>query len=153
MKVDNVRKGILQRIAKPIVDQSANIVTDANSHTRGWISTFTATTHWITARRTCAGSSSTRTSLSRTTALLKRGMISTFHHVSDKHLPRYVAEFDRRWNTRKTTDGERAVWSFVHAKRPRHPQRSDGPFVLREPVVRVLHRQIGFVTHPPSQAG
>ncbi|QCB53669.1 hypothetical protein E5675_03940 [Sphingopyxis sp. PAMC25046] len=42
-------------------------------------------------------------------SLLKRGIIGAFHHVSDKHLPRYLAEFDRRWNTRSTTDGERAV--------------------------------------------
>jgi hypothetical protein len=40
---------------------------------------------------------------------LKRGIIGTFHHVSDKHLPRYLAEFDRRWNSRKVTDGERTV--------------------------------------------
>ena len=45
----------------------------------------------------------------RTGSLLKRGIIGAFHHVSDKHLTRYLAEFDRRWNTRGTTDGERTV--------------------------------------------
>jgi hypothetical protein len=29
--------------------------------------------------------------------------------VSAKHLPRYLAEFDRRWNTRKARDGARNV--------------------------------------------
>lgn len=33
-------------------------------------------------------------------SLLKRGIIRAFHHVSDKHLSRYLAEFDRGWNTR-----------------------------------------------------
>ena len=33
-------------------------------------------------------------------SLLKRGIIGAFHHISDKHIPRYLAEFDRRWNTR-----------------------------------------------------
>jgi hypothetical protein len=33
----------------------------------------------------------------------------TFHHVSKKHLHLYLAEFDHRWNTRKSTDGERTV--------------------------------------------
>lgn len=42
-------------------------------------------------------------------ALLKRGIVGAFHHVSKKHLHRYVSEFDFRWNNRKTTDGERAV--------------------------------------------
>jgi hypothetical protein len=42
-------------------------------------------------------------------SLLKRGIIGAFHHISDKHIPRYLAEFDRRWNTRGERDGARAV--------------------------------------------
>jgi transposase-like protein len=34
-------------------------------------------------------------------AILKRGIIGTFHHVSAEHLKRYVGEFDFRYNTRK----------------------------------------------------
>jgi len=33
-------------------------------------------------------------------SLLKRGVFGTFHHVSRKHLHRYLDEFDFRWNTR-----------------------------------------------------
>ena len=33
-------------------------------------------------------------------ALLKRGYIGTFHHICDKHLDRYVAEFAGRHNLR-----------------------------------------------------
>lgn len=40
-------------------------------------------------------------------SLLKRGIYGTFHHVSRKHLHRYVSEFDFRWNARKVDDGER----------------------------------------------
>jgi transposase-like protein len=40
-------------------------------------------------------------------SLFKRGLIGSFHHVSRKHLPRYLAEFDFRWNLRKTPDGAR----------------------------------------------
>lgn len=40
-------------------------------------------------------------------ALLKRGIYGTFHNVSRKHLHRYVAEFDFRWNARKVDDGAR----------------------------------------------
>lgn len=42
-------------------------------------------------------------------SLLKRGIIGAFHHVSKKHLGRYVAEFDFRWNHRKDSDGERTL--------------------------------------------
>jgi transposase-like protein len=38
---------------------------------------------------------------------LKRSLSGTFHHVSDKHLDRYLAEFDYRYNTRKEKDGLR----------------------------------------------
>jgi len=40
-------------------------------------------------------------------SLLKRGVVGTFHHISAKHLPLYLAEFDHRHNYRKSTDGER----------------------------------------------
>ncbi len=42
-------------------------------------------------------------------SLLKRGIIGAFHHISDKHTARYLAEFDRRWNTRKQRDGQRTL--------------------------------------------
>ena len=35
-------------------------------------------------------------------ALLKRGLIGTFHHVGEQHLQRYCNEFDFRWNTRQS---------------------------------------------------
>lgn len=38
---------------------------------------------------------------------LKRGLNGTFHAVSREHLPRYVAEFAYRYNTRYMNDGQR----------------------------------------------
>jgi ISXO2-like transposase domain len=35
---------------------------------------------------------------------LKRSVDGTHHHVSSKHLPRYLAEFGYRFSTRKLTD-------------------------------------------------
>lgn len=40
-------------------------------------------------------------------SLLKRGVVGTFHHISPKYLPLYLAEFDHRHNFRKETDGFR----------------------------------------------
>jgi hypothetical protein len=45
-------------------------------------------------------------------ALLKRGIIGTYHHVSEAHLKRYLAEFDFRYSERSSLgvdDGERAT--------------------------------------------
>lgn len=43
-------------------------------------------------------------------SILKRGIIGTFHHVSQQHLKRYLAEFDYRYNERSklgVSDAER----------------------------------------------
>ena len=62
-------------------------------------------------------------------ALLKRGIYGTFHNVSRKHLHRYLAEFDFRWNGRKIDDGARTALAIRNAagKRLRY----------REPAIKV----------------
>lgn len=42
-------------------------------------------------------------------SIFKRGLIGTYHHMSEAHLGRYLAEFDLRANTRDLTDAERAT--------------------------------------------
>jgi hypothetical protein len=45
-------------------------------------------------------------------SVFKRGMKGTYQHCSEKHLHRYVAEFDFRYNNRSAVgveDGERAA--------------------------------------------
>ncbi len=42
-------------------------------------------------------------------SIFKRGIYGVYHHVSEAHLHRYCAEFDFRYNSRKSTDAERAV--------------------------------------------
>jgi transposase-like protein len=41
--------------------------------------------------------------------LFKRGLIGTYHHVSEAHLQRYCTEFDFRFTHRKATDEDRAA--------------------------------------------
>lgn len=45
-------------------------------------------------------------------SLLKRGINGTFHHVSQKHLHRYLSEFDFRYNLRNVEDSVRAVFAI-----------------------------------------
>lgn len=49
-------------------------------------------------------------------AILKRGLMGTFHSVSRKHLHRYLSEFQYRYNTRKMDDGARTVMAIKAAQ-------------------------------------
>jgi hypothetical protein len=62
-------------------------------------------------------------------SLLKRGIMGTFHNISRKHLHRYVAEFDFRWNARKIDDGARTGLAIRHAEGKR--------LRYREPVAKL----------------
>ncbi len=42
-------------------------------------------------------------------SLMKRAVFGTHHSISEAHLPRYLAEWDFKWNTRNITDGERQL--------------------------------------------
>ncbi len=50
-------------------------------------------------------------------SLMKRAVFGTHHSISEAHLPRYLAEWDYKWNTRKMTDGERAALALKGAGR------------------------------------
>src|SRR5439155_7384578 len=65
-------------------------------------------------------------------SILKRGITGTYHHVSQQHLKRYLAEFDYRYNERSglgVSDSERMAKSVagIVGKRLtyRRPDRPD----------------------------
>lgn len=62
-------------------------------------------------------------------SLLKRGIIGTYHHISETHLHRYCAEFDFRYNTRTLNDFERAESALLGAIGKRLTYRRTGPVV------------------------
>lgn len=49
-------------------------------------------------------------------ALIKRGIIGTYHNVSREYLHRYLWQFDFMWNARKLNDGERTVLAVKSAE-------------------------------------
>lgn len=61
-------------------------------------------------------------------ALIKRGIMGAFHHVSKHHLDRYCDEFAFRWDHRHITDGERTVAALRMAE--------GKPLMYRQPVNR-----------------
>lgn len=63
-------------------------------------------------------------------ALLKRGIVGSFHHVSRQHLAKYCNEFSFRWNHRQVSDGERTVAAVKAAEGKR--------LMYKEPVAERL---------------
>lgn len=49
-------------------------------------------------------------------SIFKRGVIGTYHHMSEAHLARYCAEFDFRYNNRNITDAERTAEAVKGAR-------------------------------------
>jgi transposase-like protein len=62
-------------------------------------------------------------------SLIRRGVMGTFHSVSRKHLPNYLNEFQFRWNTRRSNDGERVSRAIktVVGKRLQYRESVDNP--------------------------
>lgn len=68
-------------------------------------------------------------------SILKRGIVGIYHHVSEEHLPRYLAEFDFRYNQRVTlgvNDDQRMakaakgiVGKRLTYRRTRRPEETD----------------------------
>ncbi len=54
-------------------------------------------------------------------ALLKRGIMGSYHHVSRKHLSRYCDEFAFRWSHRDISDAERTTAALQQTTGKRLP--------------------------------
>lgn len=51
-----------------------------------------------------------------THALVKRGIVGIYHHVSREYLHRYLWQFDFLWNNREMNDGERTIAAIKGAE-------------------------------------
>lgn len=131
--VPDTKKETLEAVAKPIVDKSATIITDAHASYADLGTHFRAH-HAVDHSKHFVRAVILHTNFAESYhSLLKRGIIGSFHHVSEKHLPRYLAEFDFRWNTRKARDGERALETIKAAPGRRLTYRTgDNALVARK---------------------
>ena len=106
--VKNVTGKTLKSVILANVDKSSTIMTDEWQSYNGIGKHFDGGHEVVNhgRREYVRGDAYTNTSESFF-ALLKRGIVGAYHHVSQEHLHRYCNEFAFRWNNRKISDGER----------------------------------------------
>lgn len=111
--VAGVSANNLRQVVKDTVDVSANVQTD---QWNGYKPLFRDFKHDVVkhsagefSRTNADGCHVHVNSAESLFSLIKRGMVGSFHHVSKEHLPRYLDEFEFRWNRRNMTDGERMM--------------------------------------------
>jgi transposase-like protein len=98
--VANISPTTLRPILKGMITKKARLMTDqAGVYTKLGpdFASHEIVNH--TAKEYSRGDVTTNT-VESSFALLKRGLIGTFHCVSEQHLQRYATEFDFRWNHR-----------------------------------------------------
>ena len=61
-------------------------------------------------------------------SIFKRGVIGTYHHMSEAHLARYCREFDFRYNTRTLSDSDRTIEAIKGARGKRLMYRQPSSF-------------------------
>ena len=109
------------------VDRRARIMTDEAKQYRGIGREYEGGHHTVkhSAGEYVRGDVTTNT-VESYFAIVKRGLSGIYHSVSKKHLHRYLAEYEFRYNGRKLSDGERTVAAI---------QAADGKRLrYREPV-------------------
>ncbi len=115
----------LTKEIRSIVDQSAAILSDESYDYRYLGQFYEGGHHTVChgkfeyARQNKAGFSVNINTAESFFSLVKRGHYGVYHQMSKKHLHRYCAEFDFRWNHRKINDSARteAALRQVQGKR------------------------------------
>ena len=115
--VADVTGRTLKAAIRNVVDPRARIMSDENSAYCGIGDEFDGGHETVThsAKEYARGDVNTNTAES-SFALVKRGIIGTYHNVSKEYLHRYLWQFDFVWNTRKMNDGERTVEAIKSAE-------------------------------------
>ena len=104
-KIDRVDSATLKAAIRENVDRSSRIMTDEWAAYRGIGAEFEGGHETVNhgAGEYARDNANVNTAESYF-ALLKRGVIGSFHHVSKQHLDRYCDEFSFRWDHRSITE-------------------------------------------------
>jgi transposase-like protein len=103
----DVKGNTLREIVRAHLDGKTVIYTDDNHSTKYATSGFMSESVNHSAGEYVRGDAHTNT-IESYFATMKRGIIGTYHHVSQQHLRRYLAEFDFRHNERSALGVEDA---------------------------------------------
>ena len=113
---DVTGKTLKQAIAR-VVDPRSRIMTDEYVGYKGIGPSFEGGHDTIRHKRgQYAKGDITTNTIESSFALVKRGIIGTYHNVSHEYLHRYLWQFDFLWNGRKLNDGERTVLAIRSAE-------------------------------------
>ncbi len=107
-RIERIDGKTLKGAIRENVDRRARIMTDEFASYKGIGKEFEGGHHVVhhTAREYSRDGINVNTAESFN-ALLKRGVMGSFHHISKQHLDRYCDEFSFRWNHRHVDDSER----------------------------------------------
>ena len=115
-RVPNIKAKTLRETIVRVVDRKSKFMTDDHPTYRGFGHEFashdTVNHH---ANEYASGDAHVNTAEARF-SLMKRAITGAHHSVSEAHLPRYLTEWDFKWNTRKLKDGERAALALKGAE-------------------------------------
>lgn len=101
--VANVTADTAQYVLRNNIHQSAHVMTDEASIYKKVGKKFAIHSTVNHSAKEYARGAVTTNTVESSFALLKRGLVGTFHSVSEQHLQRYCDEFDFRWDTRQST--------------------------------------------------
>ncbi|MRD46771.1 IS1595 family transposase [Caenimonas koreensis DSM 17982] len=114
--VANVNAQTLAPILKAQVAKTARLMTDEASYYKKPGAHFASHQSVNHSKEEYARGDVTSNTAESSFAILKRGLVGTFHSVSEQHLQRYCNEFDFRWNYRQSqgfSDTARANMALI----------------------------------------
>ena len=142
--VPNVNAATLGPILKAQIAKTARLMTDEAKYYKKTGKHFASHETVNHARGEYARGDVTSNTVESSFAILKRGLIGTFHSVSEQHLQRYCVEFDFRWNTRMSqgySDMDRANHGAQGHRWQAPDLSADSRASLRVSVIRRLRRE------------
>lgn len=115
--VTDVTGRTLKSAIRECVHEESRIITDENPSYEGIGIEFDGGHETVNhGRKEYARGDVNTNSIESFFALIKRGIVGTFHNVSKRHLHRYLGEFEFRYNTRQFDDGLRLVTAIKSAE-------------------------------------
>jgi transposase-like protein len=127
-KVEDTSGKTLKANIRQNVDPSANMMTDEWTGYTGLATEYTSHQTVDHGKEEFVRGDVYTNTAESWIALFKRGIMGTFHHISETHMNRYADEFSFRWDNRKAKDGQRAVSALkgVKGKRLRYKDTTRG---------------------------